>query len=736
MNIEQAFQIYGKIKVLHLDEDDLQLTTLKLRLEMLNNDLIVDSENNSLKAIQKIKENRYDCLLLDYFMPVNNGLEIVAKIREYSQIPIILYTIQSFEDVSQVIGTKEIDFYIKKELNASHYIILEQQIINLANKYRSEKIAQKIINNFEDFIVILDGNFNTCFYNHYFKKYVVETNFIGKSILSIIDDKDKEKVIDFLSNNDNKIDDVIINYNDDNRFVQIVKTKISDKSEYLILVLKDITSYIIKPENVNSSDARFNSITNLSPDGIMSVSKFGYITYINPAFVKLTGYSYEEIVGKHLIALPTLRGRDIGAYLELFRKFLSGKLEFTNLDFPYTRKDGNSGIGSAFADIIDVNGNKELITIIKDVTDKKKTEEEYYYIFNSSLDGIIHLDLDGIIMKINDSALNLLDISSVDYIGKSIFTLEIELNDDSVNFVDIYNELMLNKIVDPFETKIKINEDLIWLEIKVSIVKAHDEALGIQILLRNITEQKNIENERIEYTANLEKLVEERTNQLLDNEKMFTLAKVTSMIGHDLKGPLQVISNSIHLIKLRPDNQEQYIEYIQKAIKQTNDLIVEMQLIGKDAPIKIEEVKIENILEESQVQIKVTDNISFETVIKTDKLIRLDKSKFIRVFNNLFKNAIEAMPNGGKITVTVEEKEDKFYFEIVDTGSGIPEEKIKSIFRPFQSSKSKGMGLGLSFCKNTVENHGGNISVESEIGKGTKFIITIPQKLENYNEST
>ena len=112
----------------------------------------------------------------------------------------------------------------------------------------------------------------------------------------------------------------------------------------------------------------------------MSVSKFGYITYINPAFVKLTGYSYEEIVGKHLIALPTLRGRDIGAYLELFRKFLSGKLEFTNLDFPYTRKDGNSGIGSAFADIIDVNGNKELITIIKDVTDKKKTEEEYYYI--------------------------------------------------------------------------------------------------------------------------------------------------------------------------------------------------------------------------------------------------------------------------------------------------------------------------------------------------------------------
>jgi two-component system sporulation sensor kinase A len=735
LNINEV-DIFGKIKVLHIDDDELLLNTLKPSLETMNDNIVVDSESVGLRALEKIKDSDYDCVILDYLMPINNGLEIVAKIREYSQIPIILYTIRSVEDVSKVIFKKEIDFYIKKELNASHYTILEQQIMNLANKYRSEKIAQKIINNFNDFIVILDGNFNTCFYNHYFEKYVDETNFIGKSILSIIEDDDKEQVIDFLSNNDNKIDNIIINYNNDNRYVEIVKTKISDRSEYLILVLKDITTYIVKPENVSSLDTRFNAITNLSPDGIMSVSKFGYITYINPAFAKLTGYSNEEIVGKHLISLPTLRGRNIGPYLKLFKRFLSGKLEYTNLDFPYSRKDGTSGIGSAFANIIDVNGNKELITIIKDVTDKKKTEEEYNYIFNSSLDGIIHLDLGGTIIKINDPALNILDISSVDYIGKSIFTLESELNDDSINFIDIYNKLMLRKVMDPFEIKIKINDDLIWLEIKLSIVKAHDEALGIQIILRNITKQKNIENERIKYTANLEKLVEERTNQLLDNEKMFTLAKVTSMVGHDLKGPLQVISNSLHLIKLRPDNQEQYLEYIQKAIKQSNDLIQEMMQIGKEAPIKIEEVKIENILEESQVQIKVTDNISFETVIKTDKLIRLDKSKFIRVFNNLFKNAIEAMPNGGKITVKVEEKEDKFYFEIVDTGSGIPEEKIKSIFRPFQSSKSKGMGLGLSFCKNTVENHGGNISVESEIGKGTKFIIMIPRKLENYIEST
>ena len=156
-----------------------------------------------------------------------------------------------------------------------------------------------------------------------------------------------------------------------------------------------------------------------------------------------------------------------------------------------------------------------------------------------------------------------------------------------------------------------------------------------------------------------------------------------------------------------------------------------MQKIGKDAPLKIEEVKIEDVIEESLVQIKTSENITYEAEIKIDRPIRLDKSKFIRVFNNLFKNAVEAMPDGGKITVIGEEKQDKIYFEIIDTGLGISEEKIQNIFRPFQSSKSKGMGLGLNFCKNTVEAHGGNISVESKIGKGTKFIIMIPIKRES-----
>jgi signal transduction histidine kinase len=263
------------------------------------------------------------------------------------------------------------------------------------------------------------------------------------------------------------------------------------------------------------------------------------------------------------------------------------------------------------------------------------------------------------------------------------------------------------------------------------MIEIHDEILGVQIVLRDITQEKSIENDKKIYTDKLEKMVEERTNQIMDNEKMVTIAKVSSMLAHDLKGPLQIISNSVHLIKYKPEEQDQYIEYIVKAVNQANELINEMRRKGKESPIQRESIDINSIIEESLIQIKVNENIQFETIIKSDNKIHVDRLKMIRVINNLIKNAIEAMPNGGKITINIEEEMSNLVIKITDTGLGIPKEKINTIFRPFQSTKASGMGLGLAYCKNTVEAHGGSISVKSKLGKGSTFSITIPINMDH-----
>ena len=732
MSIQKAVNIYGNIKVLHIDDDTLLTDTTKLSLESLNNNIIIDSINDSSNIINTIIDNYYDCILLDNIMPRENGMSIASKIKNVSDIPIILYTVQSLDEISTVIKNSDIDAYIRKEVNNEHYIILEKLIVNLSNNHRSNKFYQIVTDNIEDFVLAIDKEYKILYYNNNFEKYINKSNLFGQSLLDIFEYTEKDKIINFLKNENKKIDQGVINYNKVNRYVEIHKSKISNRSDNYIIVIKDKTSQIIEKELIESSDIRFKALSKLSNDAILTISRLGYVTYINQAFTDLTGYSYQEIVGKHVVSLPTLRGRNISSYMGLLKHVIEGGLNDIKYDFPYTRKDGSSGIGSAIAKLINANGKQELITIIRDVTIEKQTEEEFKNIFKTSPDGIIHLDIEGNIKNINDSALNILNSSLSNYLGKNIFSLESEIKDSKLDFHNIYEKIISNKEVEPFIIDFDIDNKIKWVEIKVSLIKSLEEALGIQIILRDITQQKETENNRLEYTENLEKLVEERTNQILDNEKMFTLAKVTSMIGHDLKGPLQVISNSIHLIKLRPDNQEQYLEFIQKAVKQGNLLIEEMQQIGKEAPLKIEETKIESIIEETLSQIKTTDNIEFETVINIVDPIKLDKLKFIRIFNNLFKNAIEAMPEGGKITFKAEEKQDKIIFEIIDTGSGIPEEKLKNIFRPFQSSKSKGMGLGLSFCKNTVESHGGIIKVESKVGQGTKFIIIIPKEIKNY----
>ena len=158
MNIEEAQIINQKIRVLHVDDEELQLITLKNTLELINKDIIVESERDGSKAIEKIKDNDYDIILLDYFMPVYNGLEIAGRIREISNIPIILYTIQDIKDISEKSFNIGINDYFKKDLE-NNYVLLEKKIISLVKKNRTEKIFNKILQNVTDSILILNERF-------------------------------------------------------------------------------------------------------------------------------------------------------------------------------------------------------------------------------------------------------------------------------------------------------------------------------------------------------------------------------------------------------------------------------------------------------------------------------------------------------------------------------------------------------------------------------------------------
>ena len=106
--------------------------------------------------------------------------------------------------------------------------------------------------------------------------------------------------------------------------------------------------------------------------------------------------------------------------------------------------------------------------------------------------------------------------------------------------------------------------------------------------------------------------------------------------------------------------------------------------------------------------------------------IVVDPTQIRRVIDNLLRNAVEAMPDGGKLMVSSEVQGDDIDLRVRDTGVGISEDELGNLFKPFHTTKSKGMGLGLVYCKRAVEAHGGSIVVESKVGVGTTFIVRLP----------
>jgi signal transduction histidine kinase len=125
--------------------------------------------------------------------------------------------------------------------------------------------------------------------------------------------------------------------------------------------------------------------------------------------------------------------------------------------------------------------------------------------------------------------------------------------------------------------------------------------------------------------------------------------------------------------------------------------------------------------------VRIPENVATEvTISKELKRAIVDPVLFRRVVTNLILNAVQAMPNGGNLTVSANKEQDSVTITVEDTGEGIPKENMDKLFNPFFTTKSKGQGLGLAVCRRLVEAQNGAITVKSELGKGSSFTASLP----------
>ena len=218
---------------------------------------------------------------------------------------------------------------------------------------------------------------------------------------------------------------------------------------------------------------------------------------------------------------------------------------------------------------------------------------------------------------------------------------------------------------------------------------------------------------------------------------MAAIGETAAMVGHDLRNPLQVIFNSLYLLKSKlgtspipssqKDNLDKLVDVISEQAHYMNKIVSDLQDFAKPIKLELEEISLKKLLDEVLSTMQIQSNVKTSVEIPEDfPMITLDPVLMTRVFTNLFSNAVQAMPDGGQLTISAHQEKGNITISVSDTGVGISKENISNLFTPLFTTKAKGQGFGLAVCKRLVEAHGGTISIESEVGKGSTFTISLP----------
>ncbi|MDD5245847.1 MAG: ATP-binding protein [Candidatus Omnitrophica bacterium] len=247
---------------------------------------------------------------------------------------------------------------------------------------------------------------------------------------------------------------------------------------------------------------------------------------------------------------------------------------------------------------------------------------------------------------------------------------------------------------------------------------ADSKVSGYLFIAKDITERK-----KIEY-------------QMFQSEKLAAIGQLAAGMAHEINNPLFVISGRLEMLSKKHEFfrriKNSDLKIINQQAERIRKLVDRVLLFARYKPINEVKLDINSVIEGVLPLLSYQKILGAKIEIIKDLAagvlpVRGDQNQLEEVFINLFLNACQAMPQGGKLTIKTSNLGDHHVeIRISDTGCGIPEKNLKNIFMPFFSTKSTGTGLGLSICHNIISNHNGSVEVESVENKGTTFVIKFP----------
>ncbi|MGE5533160.1 MAG: ATP-binding protein [Bacillota bacterium] len=367
------------------------------------------------------------------------------------------------------------------------------------------------------------------------------------------------------------------------------------------------------------------------------------------------------------------------------------------------RKKSELALQEAQTRLLDYASNLER-TVEERTKEIRDREQQYHDLYESFGEAFIATDWELNVIHWNKAAERVTTVKGADALGKKIYQVLPEMT--SVN-IEPYLEVLQNKKPVRFMMSTISRETN-----KPSIfeISTYPSVQGIIVIVEDKTE-------------------EEQTKRLS------AIGATAGMVGHDIRNPLQAMVSDVYLLRDElaslparkvKEGVAESLESIEKNINYINKIVADLQDYARPLKPELVDVNLHDLIANVFQPIAVPDNIVCLVAVNQNFHLKTDPTFVRRILSNLIVNAIQAMPEGGRLSISGCLKEDRVLINIEDTGVGIPNDVKPKIFNPMMTTKAKGQGLGLAVVKRLIESLNGNVTFESAERKGTKFKIELP----------
>ena len=521
-----------------------------------------------------------------------------------------------------------------------------------------------------------------------------------------------------------------------------VHTKVNDKPFSFSSDIIDITERKYAVEELR----KLTRAVEQSPNSVIITNFGGEIEYVNPTFTKVTGYRLEELKGKNPRILQSGLTPE-QTYKNMWETIIAGEIWQGEIQ----NKKKNSEIfweSMTISGIKDANGViTHFLAVKENISEKKhaheeilKSEAQFRSVWEKSFDALRLTNDEGIILLVNDAYCRITGKSKEDLEGKFYDIVYIRDNRHSVEkFRDGFK---LRSFRTNYESEVKLwNGRIVWLEISNSFIDVENQSTKLLSIFRDISDRKKTEQELISAKEKAEEVSRIKSNFL-------------ASMSHELRTPMIGILGFAEILKMELENDtfkdmaETIHQSGQRLLRTLNQILDLSRIESNKLDLKIVPIQIGPIIQE---HIKLYKNLASNNgiqllgnFIKSNVTALIDERYFIQILDNLLNNAVK-YTQFGEIVIEVDEEflygKGWMILKVIDTGIGISLENQKIIFEEFRQASEglgrnyEGTGLGLAITKKSVELMGGIIEVESQLGKGSTFIVKLPIADNTYSEN-